>query len=165
MAENEVSETKGPDGAAPVLVAVDFSSDSDAALLWASRHADSIGAPLHVLHVVHDPAEAAGFYHEEHGEAVAPMTDVAERMMETYLRERRDAHPELAALQSAEPQLVSGLPPGRIVEVAKRNGARIVVVGSRGRSGLDHILLGSVAERVVQLAPMPVVVVKQPSEA
>ena len=54
-----------------------------------------------------------------------------------------------------------GLPPGRIVEVARELGADLVVVGSRGRTGLPHILLGSVAERVVQTAPVPVTVVKR----
>jgi nucleotide-binding universal stress UspA family protein len=57
-------------------------------------------------------------------------------------------------------RLVAGLPPGRIVEVAAEIGAELVVLGSRGRTGLAHVLLGSVAERVVQTAPMPVTVVK-----
>jgi nucleotide-binding universal stress UspA family protein len=146
-------------------VAVDFSADSDAALLWASRHADAIGAPLRVLHVVHDPAEAAGFYREDAASPDVTMSEVAERMMEEYLAKMRDANPGLTALQTAESELVSGLPPGRIVEVAERDGVQIIVIGSRGRTGLAHILLGSVAERVAQLAPVPVVVVKRPPES
>jgi len=56
--------------------------------------------------------------------------------------------------------LVQGLPPGRIVEAAGLLKAKLIVIGSRGMTGLDHMLLGSVAERVVELAPGPVVVVK-----
>ena len=56
--------------------------------------------------------------------------------------------------------MIAGLPAGRTVEVADSLGASMIVVGSRGRTGLPHILLGSVAERIVQTAAMPVVVVK-----
>jgi len=165
-----VSEAENGDGGSsrriqPVLVAVDFSCDSDAALLWASQYADTIGAPLRVLHVVHDPAEAAGFYREDAGSRDAPMLEIAGTMMAECLARMRDANPDMVALQAAASDLVSGLPPGRIVEVAERDGAQIIVIGSRGRTGLAHILLGSVAERVVQMAPMPVVVVKQRSQA
>jgi nucleotide-binding universal stress UspA family protein len=59
-----------------------------------------------------------------------------------------------------ETMLVSGLPSGRITEVANEIGADLIVVGSRGRTGLPHVMLGSVAERVVQIARTPVTVVK-----
>jgi nucleotide-binding universal stress UspA family protein len=151
---------KGPGDARPILVATDFSADADAALVWASRHAARIGAPLHVLHVVHDPAEASGFYRKGRRDGSETMAEAAEKMMASHIAKAREAHPELAALQSAKPELVSGLASGRIVEVAKRDGAQLIVVGSRGRTGLSHLLIGSVAERVAQLAPMPVVIVK-----
>ena len=145
----------------PILVATDFSQDSDAALIWASNQAALTGAQLIVLHVVHDPAEAAGFYRREQGEDPEPITDIAKRMMAKSLSEERETHADLTALQEAKPMIVSGLPPGRIVEIAKHEDAQLVVIGSRGRTGLAHILVGSVAERVAQLAPMPVVIVKR----
>ena len=55
---------------------------------------------------------------------------------------------------------MTGLPSGRISEVAAEAGAGHVVVGSRGRTGLPHVMLGSVAERVAQIAEAPVTVVK-----
>jgi nucleotide-binding universal stress UspA family protein len=148
----------------PILVATDFSADSDAALIWASNYADTIGAPVRILHVVHDPAEAAGFYRKGSGDEFATMTEVAEKMMAKYVAKMRKANPKLAALQAAESEMVSGLPSGRIVEAAKRDGAQMIVLGSRGRTGLAHILVGSVAERVAETAPMPVVIVKRPEE-
>ena len=56
--------------------------------------------------------------------------------------------------------LVRGLPTTRILEVAEKRKALMIVMGSRGRTGLKHLLLGSVAEHVVQLSPIPVTVAK-----
>lgn len=146
----------------PILCAVDFSPDSRAALRWACRQAELTGAPLTLLHVVHDPAASPGFYRHPEAEWLQPMTEVAEEMMAEFLAAEREANPDCKPLHDAETRLVPGLPPGRIVEVAAAIGASLVVVGSRGRTGLPHILLGSVAERVAQTSPVPVVVVKTP---
>ena len=53
----------------------------------------------------------------------------------------------------------------RILEVAEKSGAQQIVMGSLGRSGLSHLLLGSKAQRVVQLSPIPVTIVKAPHAA
>jgi nucleotide-binding universal stress UspA family protein len=148
----------------PILCAVDFSPDSRAALSWACDQAALVGAPLVVLHVVHDPAASPGFYREVEEDWIRPMAEVAEEMMAEFMARAREARPDCAALAAAEIRLVPGLPPGRIVEVAKSEAASMIVIGSRGRTGLAHILLGSVAERVVQTAAVPVVVVKVPNE-
>ncbi len=148
------------DGA--ILVAVDFSEDSRAALLWAAKQAELENAPLLILHVVHDPAASPGFYRKPDADWLRPMADVAGDMMKSFVDDEKSGHPELPALYSATTKLVRGLPSGRVVEVAREIGARLVVVGSCGRTGLESILLGSVAERVVQLSPVPVVVVKPP---
>lgn len=158
-AENTAGDVKDP---RPILVATDFSPDSGAALLWASQNAAHTGAPLLVLHVIHDPTDAAGFYRGDEWSPSETISDVAEKMMAAFLRRMREANPDEAPLQSATPELVTGLPPGRIVEIAKREGAQMIVMGSRGLTGLSHILVGSVAERVTQMAPMPVVIVKPP---
>ena len=149
----------------PILVALDFSDDSRAAVLWACEYADCIGARLVLLHVVHDPASSPGFYRSETPGQMQPMQDVAESMMREFLAEMQRNHPGLDTLKSAETRLVTGLPPGRIVEAASLLNAKLVVIGSRGMTGLDHMLLGSVAERVVELAPGPVVVVKSENSA
>jgi len=145
---------------APILCAVDFSADSYAALLWASTQAELTGTPLTILHVVHDPAASPGFYRQLPEDQLRPMEKVAEEMMDEFLTMVRTENPERNRLASASVQLVSGLPPGRIVEAAETLGAALIVVGSRGRTGLPHVLLGSVAERVVQIAEIPVAVIK-----
>ena len=151
----------GPASRETILCAVDFSGDSAAALGWACRQAALTDARLVLLHVVHDPASSPGFYRRVGSDWLEPMVAVAEDMMAEFLAAFRAGAEDLPALQALETRLVRGLPPGRIVEVARELGADLVVVGSRGRTGLPHILLGSVAERVVQTAPVPVTVVKR----
>lgn len=144
----------------PILCAVDFSTDSRAALDWAVGQAKLADLSLVVLHVVHDPAASPGFYRTVGEDWLRPMAAVAEQMMEEFLTEATAASPDQARLRAAERRMIAGLPAGRTVEVADSLGASMIVVGSRGRTGLPHILLGSVAERIVQTAAMPVVVVK-----
>ena len=153
----------GAEQSQPILVAIDFSDDSRAALLWACEFADCVDTRLILLHVVHDPASSPGFYRSQSPGEVQPMQDVAETFMNDFLQDMQQKYPDLAALQRAVTRLVSGLPPGRIVEAAGLLNAKLIVIGSRGMTGLDHMLLGSVAERVVELAPGPVVVVKSES--
>jgi hypothetical protein len=90
------------------------------------------------------------------------MEQAAEVMLDDFLASLRRNHPDLAGLEGAEKILLSGLPPGRIVETAEQLDAKLIVIGSRGTTGLPHLLQGSVSERVVELAATPVVVVKSP---
>lgn len=147
----------------PILVAIDFSDDSEAALLWASNYTKCTESPLIILHVVHDPADAPGFYRSEEDDWAEPMAAVANRMATDFMKKMYDKHPTLSPLKEAHLEFVQGLPPGRIVEYAEKEQAQIIVLGSCGRSGLSHILLGSVAERVAQISKIPVVIVKQPA--
>lgn len=144
----------------PVLVAVDFTPDSEAALLWACDYAGHMGAPLTVLHVVHDPGESPGAYRSDDPDLLRPMEDVASEMMDRFLVKMRDGHADLPALRDAEAILVKGIPATRILETAEKKDARLIVMGSRGRTGLPHLLLGSKAERVAQMSPVPVTIVK-----
>lgn len=160
MSDLTAHVAQNPDEPRPVLVATDFSADSAAALLWAAQHVQLSGAPLLVLHVVHDPAEAAGFYRRDEKDAERTMSEVANEMMNAFLKKMRNENPGITPIEHAKPELVVGLPPTRIIEVAEREGAQLIVIGSRGLSGLSGILIGSVAERVAQLAPVPVVIVK-----
>ena len=89
-----------------------------------------------------------------------PVEEVAEEMLKEFLASIAAAHPEIAALNDAECALVKGIPATRILEAAKARDVRGIVMGSRGRTGLPHLLLGSKAERVAQLSPVPVTIVK-----
>ncbi|TNF31808.1 MAG: universal stress protein [Deltaproteobacteria bacterium] len=157
-----------------VLVAVDFSPEADAALDLAAELADGMKRPLLVLHVVHDPAHAPGSYvgrdtaddeqrkkDDKHWKKRArTLHDAAEEMLRDYLEARRDASPARKSLRNAHVALVTGTPASRIVEVAHAHSASLIVMGTRGRSALSGILLGSNAHRVVQLSRVPVTLVK-----
>jgi len=144
----------------PTLVAVDFSEDSRAALAWACAFSACTGGKLIVLHVVHDPADQPGYYRNHREKPLQTMEQAAEVMLDDFLAAVHRDKPELTCLETAEKMLVSGLPPGRIVEAAEMLNAKLIVIGSRGMTGLPHLMQGSVSERVVELATRPVVVVK-----
>ena len=155
--------TRDPD--APILVAVDFSPHSVAALEWAAEAASATGAPLEILHVVHDPASHPGYYREVDDPGGAErIEDAAARQMRQFLEHVAE---DAAALDlaTARIHLVAGIPVNRILETAEAQGARQLVMGSQGRTGLPHLMLGSKAERVVQLSPIPVTIVKAPRTA
>jgi nucleotide-binding universal stress UspA family protein len=145
----------------PILVPVDFSSHSETALVNAAGLAEKLDSDLVILHVVHDLNEAPGYYSVKgRDKQMRRMEDVAAEMLEDFSHKLRKKHSGLAALQHATTMLVVGLPVNRILESAKKIHARMIVMGSQGRTGLARAMLGSKAEQVVRLAPIPVMIVK-----
>lgn len=143
----------------PVLVAIDFSRNSEVALVWASIYANTIGAPLEILHVIHDPADSPGTYRPENGDLLEPMADVAHtKLMEFLDRIGRD-RPDLANLRNAKRLCMPGLPASTILQVAEAQGAQHLVLGSRHHNGLARILHGSIAHQVAGHAEIPVTIV------
>jgi len=145
-----------------LLVAVDFTSYSEKALLFAGELANKLQANLLVLHVIHDPAEAPGFYSHKMKKKkfLRSMEEAASEMMAEFLSKMKTACPHDCALQEAIPLLVVGTPVSRIIEVAEKKDVSMIIVGSHGRTGLSNILLGSKAERLVRLSAIPVIVIK-----
>ena len=145
-----------------LLVAVDFTPWSEKALVFASELAEKVAAALLVLHVIHDPAEAPGFYAHKGKKKkfLQSMEDAAEEMMDDFLQKMRKDYPDQKPIQKAVPLLVVGTPVTRILEIAKKKKVYMIIIGSQGRTGLSHLLVGSKAERVVQLSTIPVTVVK-----
>ena len=90
------------------------------------------------------------------------MEEAAEEMMEEFLSKIRQAYPDNVPIKKAKALLVVGTPVTRIVEVAVKNRVNMIITGSHGRTGLSNLLVGSKAQRVVQLSPVPVTVVKAP---
>ena len=145
----------------PILVPVDFSSHSEAALVCAAELAEKLGNELIILHVVHDPGEAPGYYSVKgRNKQLRRMEDVATEMLDDYFQKMQKKHSGLSALKGATTMLVVGLPVNRILESAEKVDARMIVMASQGRTGLAYVLLGSKAEQVVRLAPVPVMIVK-----
>ena len=147
-----------------LLVAVDFSPYSEQALCFAGQLAEKLKAQLLVLHVIHDPAEAPGFYAQKGKKKkfLRSMEEAAEEMMEEFLEKMRQACPDLVPINTAKPLLVVGTPVTRIVEVAEKKQVSMIIMGSHGRTGLAYLLAGSKVQGVVQLSSVPVTVVKTP---
>ncbi len=149
----------------PILVPVDFSDHSAAALDFAAELASHLKAPLVVLHVVHDPGGAPGYYAVKgRRKQLRRMEDVAAEMLDDFLAHAKKEKAGCRALKKAKTMLVVGLPVNRILEISKKLGARMVVLGSQGRTGLAHALLGSKSGQVVRLCEVPVTIVKAHKE-
>ena len=144
-----------------ILVPVDFSPHSETALVCAAELADKLGSNLVILHVVHDLSEAPGYYSVKgKDKQLRRMEDVAAEMLDEFSHAMQKKHPRLSALEQATTMLVVGLPVNRILESAAKINARMIIMGSQGRTGLARAMLGSKAEQVVRLAPIPVMIVK-----
>ncbi len=143
-----------------ILVAVDFSDASQAALLWACGYAAKAAARIEVLHVIHDPPESPGTYKPGNGDVLQPMADAAEDMMTEFMDRTRWLHPDMEALEGARTLMREGLPVNAIIDVAEERGVDLVVMGSRGRNALQRLVLGSTTERVLRHSQIPVTVVK-----
>lgn len=147
--------------AGPILVPVDFSASSEAALMHAVELARCLDRSLMVLHVVHDPGSMPGYYSRAlKKKQLTRIEDGAAEMLDEFLQRVVAEHHELKKLKKLESMLVKGLPSSRILEVAEKIGASMIVIGSMGLTGWKHLLIGSVAEQVVHLAKVPVTVVK-----
>jgi len=137
-----------------LLVAVDFSEASRKALQAGAAMAADTGVPLVLLHVVSPPrAHAEG--------AMFPVGDTPAGAEAELAAWKRDAEATGARLVTT--RIVAGTPWHEIVEVLRADRSfDLAIVGTHGRTGLTHVLLGSVAERVVRFAPCPVLVVRVP---
>ena len=114
-----------------------------------------------MLHVVHDPADMPGYYRRvTKKKALVRMEDVAEEMFDAFIAGLVEKNPQVKCLKKVEKMLVVGLPVTRILQVTEKIKASMVVMGSQGRTGLKHLMLGSKAEQVVHLCPVPVTIVK-----
>ncbi len=148
-------------GGSIILVPVDFSDHSQAALVQASEYAQMMPATLVVLHVVHDPGEMPGYYSKlVKKKRATRMQDIAAEAFQEFMASTIEAYPDLDALRDAERLMVIGLPVTRILEVVEHLDPIMVVMGSQGRTGLQHLVIGSKAAQVVQLCPVPVTIVK-----
>jgi nucleotide-binding universal stress UspA family protein len=138
-----------------ILVPVDFSPPSDAALRYAIELAHRLDARLDLLHVFQVPTFAFP-------DAVIPVPAQTVVELRTASEERLEVLQREATAAGLRTSVViaDGTPFVEIVRTARSQAADLVIMGTHGRSGLRHALLGSVAEKVVRKAPCPVLVVR-----
>lgn len=142
-----------------ILVPLDFSPASDRALAYAKALSTEFGAPLFLLHVIEDRMMTGPWPSEVYlGELPKLRDDLvkdAERRMRLCLESI-----EKEGLTATGEVLIGG-PSHVIIEQAEALNADLLVMGTHGRTGITHLLIGSVAERVIRHAPCPVFVVRE----
>ena len=141
-----------------ILFPTDFSGGSANALPYAADMAKHYGAKLYLLHVIQDIAEATGWYvpHVSLDELYRDIEKNAAKEMDRYGVE------ELRGIKDIERIVVKGRPYDEILKFARENKADLIVIGTHGRKGLDRVIFGSTAEKVVRDAPCPVLSVRLP---
>lgn len=149
-------ETLMPGPKAEILVPVDFSSQSLAAIPFARELASMTGARVRVLHVVEEVVHPA-FYNAGAFSIYDIQPDVEERALEhlkeAYAKQYGPAVPVVF-------QVVSGHAAAEVVAAAETGASGMIVMATHGLGGMAHVFLGSVAERVVRMARCPVLTVK-----
>jgi nucleotide-binding universal stress UspA family protein len=142
-----------------ILVPTDLSEYADYALDYAIALAQKLQARLTLLHIIHLTPLAMG--------------DIGVSGLVPYLEEMEaDAQQRMQALLNrvqqeglqGETAVVQGVPFQTIVDMAGNEDVDMIVMGTHGRTGLIHALMGSVAEKVVRLAPCPVLVTRGKTE-
>jgi nucleotide-binding universal stress UspA family protein len=139
-----------------ILVPVDFSAGSNCAVEWAQALAAAFSARLVLLHVIDTSANAmiGG-----PGGVLAPPPPAA--LYDELRDEARAAMAAMAArIPDATPVLHEGAPRQEILNTAAEIKADLIVMGTHGRTGLAHLLFGSVAEHVVRHASVPVFTIR-----
>ena len=141
-----------------ILVPTDFSAASNAALALAKRMATTSGASLHLIHVLEDPFAAAPYATDIYAPPPAGITQSwlkgAQGLLDTQL-----TPDEQLSFRSTQ-VVMFGTPSRDIVNHAAANDIDLIVMGTHGRGGVHHLLMGSGAERVVRAAPCPVLTVR-----
>jgi nucleotide-binding universal stress UspA family protein len=139
-----------------ILCPVDFSPHSDRAMTYAGEMAQRFRADLTILHVVHDPLDVT-CSHIPH----PPLEQLREEMIrEAEHALLRRVRRKLRFLPRAKTMVVAGPPFRQITRYAEEHQVDLIVIGTQGLSGLECLIMGSTAERVVRTAPCPVVSIR-----
>lgn len=137
-----------------ILAPTDFSEYSKQAIAYAREWAQRFGAKLVLLHVVELPA-----YRLEG----LPLSRLGASFLDDLVRQAADALAQILPQETEVEvmrRVVVGVPYRKIVEVAAAEKVDLIVMATRGRTGLSHLIMGSVAERVVRTAPCPVLTMR-----
>ena len=143
-----------------ILCPTDFSENSEHALKYALALATLSQAQLELFHVVEPIA------YPQSTELFEPVLDEVELMMKLQTAFQQQLEDQVTTLKEEYPKITGKLVTGNtfleIIQVARDEDVDMIVMGTHGRTGLAHVLIGSVAERVVREAPCPVLTVKHP---
>lgn len=138
-----------------ILVAVDLSPQSNTVAEYAECLAKSLGAEILAVYIAPSLSQYVGFHVPASSieNFVGEVVNGAEKTMTAFVSEKFKA-------VKASGKVVNGYAADEIINQAKDYGADLIIMGTHGRSGLDRILFGSVAEKVVKTSNIPVLTVR-----
>ena len=144
-----------------ILTAIDFSESSDFAFEYALTLATQFQAELTIMHVINEPVDLRGFYvpHISFEQLEKEIEEGAEKMMVKFCQTK------LGDFTRYKTAIVTGIPYEEIIRKAEDTDASLIVLGTHGRTGIDHLIFGSTAERVVRSAACPVLTIRMPAAA
>jgi universal stress protein A len=139
-----------------ILLPTDFSDCSAEAARVARLLAERFGSRIVVLHVLDEPAALDPMFRGD-----VPLELLRSRM-EQFAQENLDAFlaSRFSGFENFETMLTAGIPYREIIGKARDCAAGLIVIGTHGRTGVEHVIFGSTAERVVRSAPCPVLSVR-----
>lgn len=140
-----------------ILVPVDFSPGALHALNFAASLARRLGSSIVLVHVM-DSIYVSGRFDSRRLRSLRAEAHEESKRLLSALAKRR-VRPRVPVRH----YLLKGGPSTKIVEMASRTGADLIVMGSEGRSGIKRLLVGSVAEKVLRLAHCPVLIARRPA--
>ena len=147
-----------PPTVSQILVPVDFSPQTDLTVEYAGELARRFGASLRLLHVV-QPLTTVALGQD--GIDVPTLMELEARVAANAERQMSTTRTALAASGiTVSTEVLTGHPATVIVNVARARKCDLIVMGTHGRTGLPHLFMGSVAEKVTRLAPCPVLTVR-----
>jgi len=140
-----------------ILLSTDFSGCSAEAAGMARSLAERFGSRVVVLHVLDEPATLDPMFRGD-----IPLEMLRSRM-EQFARENMDAFlaRHFSGFENFDTMLSTGIPYREIIGKAREVAADLIVIGTHGRTGVEHVIFGSTAEKVVRMAPCPVLTVRQ----
>ena len=137
-----------------ILYVTDFSESSEYAGQYAISIAGKYGCRLYVAHVV-EPFTYADDFGIDYGAQLREMEATARRLLDNTAASMKRTGADVESI------LLSGNPSAEIVKFAKEETIDLIVMATHGRSGVEHLLMGSVAEKILRKSPCPVMTVKK----
>jgi nucleotide-binding universal stress UspA family protein len=138
-----------------ILFPCDFTENSSKVLPYVLLFSGKYNSTIYLLHVVHDLQKWGKVYipHASMDTFQKEALDWAEKAMDRLCKEQLQTCPNL------QRRVVSGDPAEEILKMIASEGVDLVITGTHGRRGLEHVLFGSVAENVVKKSPVPVLTI------
>ncbi|QDU79449.1 Putative universal stress protein [Polystyrenella longa] len=139
-----------------IMVATDFSPHSEVAISYATEFAKTFDAEVLVTAIVEEPSLMAEL--PPMGEAYFPpnLAEIQQQSAEKACQKKIEEH----GLKNARVVVEIGTPFVEIVRIAREEEVDMIIIGTHGRGAIAHMLLGSVAEKIVRKAPCPVLTVR-----